>query len=295
MSGKQPVRKQSLRKMLNRDKAKNADHAMNSKPYRPDRLNSPNKSTGRKARRPFGRRARRPAVWLLAGLLLGSFPGSLEASKQDAKADAKANAKANESLARYIAREQAQAFPSATTPGSCWIDSGRLASLSSDYKAAIVGDLITILVSHSLTSSNAGDVSAARTYSASSGINSLPGKLKTGGISSLLGLSSAETLAGKGQADSFSSLTTTLAGRVVAVLPGGNLVVEAERVIDMNHEKETITLRGLVRRGDIGPNNMVASTSIGDLELEVKGKGVVSNSVRQPNIVVRALMRIFNF
>ena len=204
-------------------------------------------------------------------------------------------AQAKDNLARYIAREQVVASAPPTTPGSCWIDSGRLASLSSDYKAAVPGDLITIVVSHSLTSSNTGDVSAARTYNTSSGINSLPGRLKTGGVSSLLGLTSAETLAGKGQADSSSSLTTTLAGRVVAVLAGGNLVVEAERIINMNHEKETITLRGLVRRGDIGPNNTVASNSIADLELEIKGKGVVFDSVRQPNVIVRALMRILNF
>ncbi len=96
-------------------------------------------------------------------------------------------------------------------------------------------------------------------YNASSGINSLPGKIKSGGITNLLGLNSAETLAGKGAAVYGSSVTTNLSGRVVAVLPSGNLVVEAERVINMNHEKQTIMLRGVVRRGDIGPNNMVAS------------------------------------
>jgi flagellar L-ring protein precursor FlgH len=257
------------------DRERGAICEMNSKPQRPQQI------------QPWPGRAHRAARWLLVGMLFWSCPGPLVASKKDAQA--------KDNLARYIAREQAEAPPPTTTAGSCWIDSGRMASLSSDYKAAVPGDIITIVVSHSLTSSNAGDVSAARTYSASSGINSLPGKLKTGGVSSLLGLTSAETLAGKGQADSSSSLTTTLAGRVVAVLAGGNLVVEAERVINMNHEKETIALRGVVRRGDIGPNNTVASNSIGDLELEVKGKGVISNSVRQPNVIVRALMRILNF
>ncbi len=211
----------------------------------------------------------------------------LYASKKDSKTQS--------SLAQYVARLRADAPAPVTTSGSCWIDSGRLASLSADYKAAVVGDLITILVAHSLTSLNAADVSTARSYSASSGINSLPGRIKVGGVTSLLGLQSAETLAGKGQADSTSTLTTTLAGRVVAVLASGNLVVEAERVINMNNEKQTVTLRGLVRRGDIGPDNTIASNSIGDLELEIKGKGVISNGVRPPNVIIRTLMRIFNF
>jgi flagellar L-ring protein FlgH len=200
-----------------------------------------------------------------------------------------------EDLTHYIARVQPDLLPTSPTPGSCWTDTGRLASLSSDYKAAIVGDLITIVVSQGLTSTNTGDVSTARTYSANSGITSLPGQASVADLTNLLALQSAETLAGKGQADSAHTLTTTLAGRVVAVLGGGNLVIEAERFINMNNEKQTITLRGLARRGDIGPDNTIASNAIGDLEVEIKGKGVISNGVRPPNPVVRAIMRILNF
>lgn len=234
-----------------------------------------------------GRASAVAARCLLAGLLLASLNEQLLASRNDKKQ--------KENLAQYIARVDSQGVVPSMTPGSVWLDTGRLASLSSDYKAAVVGDLITIVVAHSLTSTNTGDVSTARTYSASSGINSLPGKLKIGGIASLLGLQSAETLAGKAQGDTASSLNTTLAGRVVAVLSGGNLVIEASRVINMNNEKQTVTVRGLVRRGDIGPSNTVASNAIGDLELEIKGKGVISNGVRPPNRVLRAIMRILNF
>jgi flagellar L-ring protein FlgH len=199
-------------------------------------------------------------------------------------------------LAKYLARVQ-MAEPSAPehTLGSCWVDSGRLASLSTDYKAATTGDLITIIVVQDVKTSNTGAVSTGRSFSASSGVDSLPGKLKVGGATNLLGLHSAETLAGKGQASSTSSVTTTLAGRVMAVLPSGNLVVQAERQINMNNEKQTIVVRGVVRRGDIGPNNTVASNTIGDLELEIKGKGVISDGVRPPHPLLRLLLRVFNF
>lgn len=220
---------------------------------------------------------------LLAVGLISCVAG---ASKRDPQKD---------DLARYIAQVQADLQPASSTPGTCWVDGGRLASLSTDYKAALVGDLITIVVSQGLTSTNAGNVSTGRTYSASSGITSLPGQVSVADVSNLLGLQSAETLAGKGQANSSHTLTTTLAGRVVAVLAGGNLVIEAKRVINMNNEKQTITLRGLARRGDIGPDNTIASNAIGDLELEVKGKGVISNGLRPPNPVLRAIMRIVNF
>ena len=219
--------------------------------------------------------------------LLVLTTGWLSASKRDSP---------NNSLAKYLARVQtAQPAAPALSLGSVWVDSGRMASLSTDYKAMTTGDLVTIVVVQDVTSSNAGAVSTARTFSASSGVDSLPGKLKVGGAANLLGLHSSETLAGKGQASSTASVTTTLAGRVVAVLASGNLVVEAERIINMNHEKQTIVLRGVVRRGDIGPNNTVASNTIGDLELEIKGKGVISDGVRPPHPVLRAILRILNF
>lgn len=223
---------------------------------------------------------------LFVGLVLILASASLDASKRGMQED---------NLAKYIARVQTESTAPVSTPGSCWVDSGRMASLSMDYKAAVAGDLITVVVVQDLTSSNAGAVSTARNFSASSGVDSLPGKIKIGGAASLLGLHSAETLSGKGQASSASSVTTTLAGRVAAVLASGNLVIEAERLINMNNEKQTIVLRGIVRRGDVGPNNTVASNTIGDLELEIRGKGVISDGVRPPHPILRAILRILNF
>jgi flagellar L-ring protein FlgH len=214
-------------------------------------------------------------------------PIFLSASKRDAKKD---------TLAQYVARAQTvQPVAPALSLGSLWTDSGPMASLSSDYRAKTTGDVITIAVVQGLTSSNNDAVGTARTFSASSGITSLPGKLKVGGVTNLLGLNSAEALSGKGQASSAVSVTTTLAGRVVAVLPGGNLVVEAERIVNMNHEKQTIVLRGIVRPGDIGPNDTVASNNIGDLELEIKGKGVISDGVRPPNRILRTILNFLDF
>jgi flagellar L-ring protein precursor FlgH len=39
----------------------------------------------------------------------------------------------------------------------------------------------------------------------------------------------------------------------------------------------------------------VLSTAVSDLELELKGKGVVSDATRQPNLFVRLLMKLANF
>ncbi|MGO9862241.1 MAG: flagellar basal body L-ring protein FlgH [Terriglobales bacterium] len=219
--------------------------------------------------------------------LLVLTAGWLNASKRDSQAD---------SLAKYLARiQEAQPAAPALSLGSIWVDSGRMASLSADYKATAVGDLIEIVVVQGVTATNANAVATARTLATSSGINALPGKINVGGVSSLLGLNSSEALAGQGAASTATNVTTNLSGRVVAVLPSGALVVEAERIINMNNEKQTIILRGIVRRGDIGPNNTVASDSVGDLELEIKGKGVISDGTRQPRRWLRTILHLLDF
>jgi flagellar L-ring protein FlgH len=213
-----------------------------------------------------------------------------------AGANAKVKTMQRESLAAYLERmHQPILIAPSGTPGSLWTDNGRLAYLTGDYKAARVGDLIIIVVVHDVTANSANSVSTGRSFSSTSGISGLAGHLKTSGVANIFSPSSTETLTGKSQASTTSSLQTTLAGQVVAVLPSGLMVIEAERELTMNNEKQTLVLRGLVRNGDIAPDNTVPSNAIGDLELELKGKGVLSDGTRPPNPLVRMILRVIGF
>lgn len=201
-----------------------------------------------------------------------------------------------EGLSEYIQRMQQPALElKAPSPGSLWNDSGQLARLTSDYKAAKLGDVITIVVVQDVSAQNAGNVATNRTFTANSSIAALAGHVSTSGLQNIFSPSSSAVLAGKAQAATTSSLRTSLAGRVVAVLPNGVLVIEAERELTMNNERQTILLRGLVRPGDVAPNNTVPSNAVGNLELELKGKGVLSDGTRPPNLIVRWLLRIVGF
>lgn len=203
---------------------------------------------------------------------------------------------ARDALADYVQRVSAKSPEvAASTPGSLWTDTGRLANMVADYKASRIGDLITISVVQNLSASSTGNVSSNRAFTANSGITALPGQLKTAGVANLFSPNSTQALTGKAQATSQTSLSTTLTGRVAAVLPTGTLVVEAERQITMNNQHETVILRGLVRPGDLDATNTVASNHVGNLEVEVKGKGVISDGTRQPNPVVRWILRIVGF
>ena len=213
-----------------------------------------------------------------------------------AAAQNKSSVPTRDALAGYIQRVSARAPDQPlSTPGSLWNDAGRLANMVADYKASRVGDLVTISVSQALSATSTGNVATNRSFNASSGIAALPGQLKTAGVANLFSPSSTQVLSGKAQATSQTSLSTTLTGRVAAVLPSGTLVVEAERQITMNNQHETVILRGLVRPGDLDATNTVTSNQVGNLEVEVKGKGVVSEGTRPPNPVVKWILRVVGF
>ena len=239
------------------------------------------------------RRNARRTSWqhLLCLVVAIALAAHAHAQKKDKPAAPK-----RDTLTDYIQRMiGTPAPPTAGTPGSLWVDNGRMANLVADYKASRVGDLVTINISQNLSSTNTGNVATNRTLSASSGITALPGHIKTSGVANLFSPNSTQTLTGKAQATSTTALSTTLTGRVAALLPSGTLVVEAERQIVMNDQRETVIVRGLVRPGDLDATNTVASNSVGNLEVEVKGKGVISEGVRSPTPVTKWLLRIFGF
>lgn len=196
----------------------------------------------------------------------------------------------------YIARLQQQDVhaPSGQTVGSLWAPGNTLGDLSTDYKARKLNDTIVILVAVQTTAAQSGDSSYSRTMQTSSAITGVGG-IAPANLNPLLNANSATTLKGAGATDSNTTFQTALTGQVIAVLPSGNLVVEAQRKIFMNNQHEDVTVRGVVRPNDIGPSNTVSSASLSNLEIEMKGKGIISDSTRPLNPITKAIMWLIGF
>ena len=192
----------------------------------------------------------------------------------------------------YIARLQQQDIhaPSGQTVGSLWSPSNTMGDLSTDYKARKLNDTIVILVAVQTTAAQSGDSNYQRTVQTSSAITGLAGALKTTGLNPLLNANSSTALKGAGATDTSTTFQTSLTGQVIAVLPSGNLVVEAQRNIFMNNQHEDVTVRGVVRPNDIGPSNTVSSAALSNLEIEMKGKGIIADSTRPLNPITKAIL-----
>jgi len=192
----------------------------------------------------------------------------------------------------YIARMEQEMPPtqSVATLGSLYLPDSGFADMASDYKAHHAGDIVTLLVVETTAASSTGDVNTQRTFQANSAITGVPGQLKPGPVNPLLGMQSAKQLKGQGETSAGSSVTATVSAHVIAVLSSGNMVVEAERKILINSQHEDLIVRGVLRPGDVGPNNTAPATALANLEIELKGKGVVSDSIGRPNPIIRGLL-----
>lgn len=237
-------------------------------------------------------------VQLLSALIVFLFLGTplLQGSTPDKKKAAPKASPPDAALAAYIAHVRAESAVEVRTPGSLWIDTGRLTRLTSDVKASHIHDPIAIVVSESLTASTDGTVKNSRASTATSQISALLGKLGGGNaLNNLLNQSSASGLNAQGQSVTDSSLSTILGGEVVDVLPNGTLVIQAVRQATFNQQTQLIKLRGLVRPDDVNAQNQVLSTAITDLELEVTGKGIINDYTYRQNAVVRFLEKLLIF
>ncbi len=213
-----------------------------------------------------------------------------------ASAPSKKTSPATSALDQYLLRARAENLGAPASLGSTWSDTGRLARLSSDARAFQVHDLIAVVVSENLAAETDGTVKGARASTANSQITALLNAFSSSSAAAnLLNQSSSNSLNATAQSVHNSTLTTVLGGEVVEVLPNGVLVIEAARQVQFSQETQTIILRGLVRPEDVSAQNQVSSTEISNLELEVRGRGILEDYTHRPNFIVRALESLLIF
>lgn len=182
------------------------------------------------------------------------------------------------------------------SPGSLYSPAGRLSDAARDLRAGQVDDIVTIVVSENASAVASGVTNTSRKSSAQNQIKSLAGNLSAANrFANLVDLTNAQALQGQGQTSRNLTLSTTISARVVDVTANGTLVVEGTKDIAVNSEKQTITVRGLIRPADLTNANTVLSTQVADLQVHVTGKGVVGDAIKRPFILYRLLLGMMPF
>lgn len=173
----------------------------------------------------------------------------------------------------------------------CISNAAPVVNLFSDHRAMRVDDILTIMIDES---AKAGSESGTKTSKQNS--LGLEGSAGSGALRMIpgFGVSGASKVGydGKGGTTREGSLVATISARVIKVLDNGNLVIEGNKVVEINDEKEIIKLTGVVRPQDVRKNNEISSSNIADAQITYAGKGV-SNTGRRPGLLARFLNFIF--
>lgn len=242
------------------------------------------------------RRSMNRFAGVLAALVFIMVLAPCGADAQSKKKSKPAKKPKETALEAYLDRARQWTTPFTPTNGSLWNPQGILSDSATDAKAYRLGDLVTIQLAESTTSALQGSVQTQRTYTASSGIAAFFGlPVSNSPVANMFSPSSSQALTGKGQTALSTNLTTTLAANVVEVLPDGLLVIEASRDVEVTDQNEKLVLRGIIRREDISPSDIVSSTAISHMEVDVEGKGVITEGTHPPPRIIQLLLRIVGF
>ncbi len=145
------------------------------------------------------------------------------------------------------------------------------------------GDLLTVVITESSSTSKKEAISTSKSASANSSVPVL-GAADGRKLTKLLndieipGFSAAaeSEYTGSGQSSTEDELAATMTVRVMDVHDNGLLLIRGERLVETREEKLTIVLTGLVRPRDISAANAITSKQISDFKVLYESTGEVT-------------------
>ncbi len=153
------------------------------------------------------------------------------------------------------------------------------APLTSGNKAAMVGDIVTIVLVERMAASKSNSASTERGGEVgisppATGPLSLfsPGDVNMGGD---------QSFNGKGETAQANNLSGEISVTIAAVYPNGTMLVKGEKLLTLNRGDEMVQISGLIRAADISADNRIASTRVADATIRYTGKGEIARASKQ--------------
>jgi len=160
-------------------------------------------------------------------------------------------------------------------------------SLFADQKARHEGDVVTVLIVEQASASKSASTKTSRTSDRNGKFNGMLG-MNYNPLSQGVGLNSESKYEGSGSTSRTETLKAEVSVLVMEVMPNGNLMIEGRREIQVNNEKQIISVTGIVRPQDISPNNTVLSMYLVNPVINYEGDGLISRQ-QKPGLLSRLL------
>ena len=147
---------------------------------------------------------------------------------------------------------------------------------SSDRRAKKVGDILSVTLSETFSSSKCATNSSAKADSIGAEVG------PTGLLRNFAGLggsaSKTNSFSGSMATSQSNSLSGTISATVVRVFPNGNLEIKGQKKLRITEGTEYIRLSGIIRPQDISTSNTVSSTKIAEAQIEYVGAGILDSA-----------------
>jgi flagellar L-ring protein precursor FlgH len=163
--------------------------------------------------------------------------------------------------------------------GAIFQQTAGYAPLTSGTKAAVVGDIVTIVLVERMAASKSNSASTERGGEVGltppvAGPLSLfsPGDVNMGGD---------QSFKGRGETAQANNLSGEISVTIAAVYPNGTMLVKGEKAITLNRGDELVQISGLIRVVDISTDNRIASTRVADAQIRYTGTGEIARASKQ--------------
>lgn len=155
-----------------------------------------------------------------------------------------------------------------------------------DWKARRVGDLVTVVISEATDVGTREDRGMQKSTAANGGFNvesEADGGFGAQGARAMfdLGSSSERKFDGGSSYRAEQAFTDRVTATVMDVLPNGNMVIAGTRRVRVAGEERILTLSGVIRPIDFGPDNTIPSRFVSELKLDYESGGTSQRFTRQ--------------
>lgn len=163
-------------------------------------------------------------------------------------------------------------------------EGGFFTRLYGDQRARNVGDTLHLVI----VENSSANMKTNQTTQQKTASNVGPGVGKLSFLPTV-GFSGNTSSSAAGTSSRGGAVSARMTVQIVEITDGGNLVVEGRRTVNVNQDKEVITIRGEVRPKDVRPDNSVYSYDLANVQIDFAG-----SSPRKPEHKVGIITRLIN-